>query len=148
MVPQNSNSNHNSYGNVHQHHQQHAHVTSMGNQSMVVPTGGSVNTSPTNNGSAMVANTSYLSPPLDPSWRRTHSDSALHEATLAQDNSSSSLLHGNNCTSSAMNSRRGQVEMIFENACDPNQSSSLSVTMGTDGRPKSCCDVSRVPGIK
>lgn len=27
-------------------------------------------------------NVAYLSPPLDPSWRRTHSDSALHQAAM------------------------------------------------------------------
>lgn len=130
MVPQNS--NHNSYGNIHHQQQQHTHgtVSGMGNPSMVMPIGGSVSTSPTS-GVTVVTNTSYLSPPLDSSWRRTHSDSALHEATLAQDSTN----------------RRGQVEMTFQNACDANQSS-LSVAIGTDGRPKSCCDVSRVPGIK
>ena len=79
-----------SYNNVHQ-------IGSVG-----PPMGGSVSNSPS--GTMALASSAYLSPPLDPSWRRTHSDSALHQATqLTQD--SSLHTHGS-CTSPAM-SRRG-----------------------------------------
>ena len=42
-------------------------------------------------GSSGTTSVAYLSPPLDSSWRRTHSDSALHQAATA---SNEILLHG------------------------------------------------------
>ena len=42
-------------------------------------------------GSIGATSVAYLSPPLDSSWRRTHSDSALHQASTA---SNEILLHG------------------------------------------------------
>lgn len=41
---------------------------------------GSVGVNSGNGG--LLNSVAYLSPPLDPSWRRTHSDSALHQAAM------------------------------------------------------------------
>ena len=72
---------------------------------------GSANVSGSSGGvGAMTANIAYLSPPLDSSWRRTHSDSALHQATMA---SGETILIGN--TSPNM-SRRGIFKAITTEA--------------------------------
>ncbi|XP_045035250.1 CREB-regulated transcription coactivator 1 isoform X7 [Daphnia magna] len=85
-------------------------------------------------------NVAYLSPPLDPCWRR-HSDSALHQAAMV----SGEGVTGNASTTL---SRRGQDGNNYINSMDPNSSSvHLGISATGDGRPKSCCDVSRVPGI-
>lgn len=43
------------------------------------------------NSVGLSTNVAYLSPPLDPSWRRTHSDSSLHQAAMG----STEILIGN-----------------------------------------------------
>ncbi|GLV40616.1 CREB-regulated transcription coactivator [Carabus blaptoides fortunei] len=60
----------------------------------------------------------YLSPPPDTSWRRTNSDSALHQSAMQG--------MGNDGGGSRWN---------------------VSATEQNDGRPRSSCDVPRVPGI-
>ena len=55
------------------------------------------------NAGGLSANTAYLSPPLDSSWRRTHSDSALHQAALT---SGEAILIGN--TTPNMSRTRGK----------------------------------------
>jgi len=92
-------------------------------------------------GSIGATSVAYLSPPLDSSWRRTHSDSALHQASTA---SNEILLHG---SVSPNFSRKGHDGMNYHNI-DPNISG-ITDGLGVpiDNRPKSCCDVSRVPGI-
>ncbi|XP_056632757.1 CREB-regulated transcription coactivator 1 isoform X5 [Diorhabda carinulata] len=65
----------------------------------------------------------YLSPPTDTGWRRTNSDSALHQSTMQ------GLDRNNDCS----------------NRCWP-----IQMMNGPDRRPKSSCDIpsqSRVPGI-
>lgn len=79
-----------------------------GNSSMVPPTQmtGSVGSNMSSGGGntgGMSTNTAYLSPPLDSSWRRTHSDSALHQAALA---SGETILIGN--TTQNMARTRGE----------------------------------------
>ncbi|XP_046463672.1 CREB-regulated transcription coactivator 1-like isoform X7 [Daphnia pulex] len=92
-----------------------------------------------NNG-GLSTNVAYLSPPLDPCWRR-HSDSALHQAAMV----SGDGVIGNASTNL---SRRGQDGNNYLNSADPgNPSLHLGISIPSDGRPKSCCDVSRVPGI-
>ncbi|XP_046655237.1 CREB-regulated transcription coactivator 1-like isoform X4 [Daphnia pulicaria] len=92
-----------------------------------------------NNG-GLSTNVAYLSPPLDPCWRR-HSDSALHQAAMV----SGDGVIGNASTNL---SRRGQDGNNYLNSADAgNPSLHLGISIPSDGRPKSCCDVSRVPGI-
>ncbi|XP_046662597.1 CREB-regulated transcription coactivator 1 isoform X2 [Homalodisca vitripennis] len=77
----------------------------------------------------------YLSPPpTDTSWRRTNSDSALH--TSAQTNDS---LHSPGSQRRTMESH-GQL-------VDGYEPSRRHLSVSPDGRPRSCCDVPRVPGI-
>lgn len=110
-------------------------------------------------------NVAYLSPPLDPCWRR-HSDSALHQAAMVSGegvtgNASTTLSRRGIKQSHKMNSLHeslcivnrsiipGQDGNNYINSMDPNSSSvHLGISATGDGRPKSCCDVSRVPGIK
>lgn len=147
-----------------------------GNGAMILPqqmagsVGSNVIGAGGNTSGSLSTNTAYLSPPLDSSWRRTHSDSALHQATLTPGDT---ILIGN--TSPSM-SRRGQhhrgitrcaplpgtchVESFLTLLAGQEGSHCLSGTdhsgasvhhglsVQVDGRPKSCCDVSRVPGIK
>uniref|UniRef100_A0A2S2R5N4 CREB-regulated transcription coactivator 1 n=1 Tax=Sipha flava TaxID=143950 RepID=A0A2S2R5N4_9HEMI len=78
----------------------------------------------------------YLSPPpSDTSWRRTHSDSALHHS-VSQTSSTESLAH--------LHSPGSQRRTLIDNQqYDKNRYLSTS----PDKRPRSCCDVPRVPGI-
>lgn len=72
------------------------------------------------------SSTTYLSPPTDTGWRRTNSDSALHQTTMQ------GMVDRSND-----GSNRGWTIPIM-NGPDRN----------LDGRPKSSCDIpSRVPGI-
>lgn len=108
-------------------------------------------------------NVAYLSPPLDPSWRRTHSDSALHQAAMVSGESAigntSPNLSRRGISQSLVKTKVFQSRSItyrivsgqdginyLSSSIDP--SNSLHLGTSTDGRPKSCCDVSRVPGIK
>ena len=60
-----------------------------------------------NSGNGGLTNSvAYLSPPLDPSWRRTHSDSALHQAAMV----SGEGVIGN---ASSNMSRRGNSESFI-----------------------------------
>ena len=110
-----------------------------------------------NNG-GLSTNVAYLSPPLDPCWRR-HSDSALHQAAMVSGdagNASTNLSRRGtvwpytnilNCIDQL--TVLGQDGNNYLNSMDPNNSSlHLGINIPSDGRPKSCCDVSRVPGIK
>lgn len=110
-------------------------------------------------------NVAYLSPPLDPCWRR-HSDSALHQAAMVSGegvtgNASTNLSRRGTKQSHKMNVDfemlyifyssivAGQDGNNYLNSMDPNGPSlHLGIGVSGDGRPKSCCDVSRVPGIK
>ncbi|XP_071053275.1 CREB-regulated transcription coactivator 1 isoform X4 [Onthophagus taurus] len=66
----------------------------------------------------------FLSPPPDTSWRRTNSDSALHQSAMQGMNNERNDSSGNRWLVQSMNG--------------PDQH---------DGRPKSSCEVPRVPGI-
>ncbi|CAH1954981.1 unnamed protein product [Acanthoscelides obtectus] len=72
------------------------------------------------------SSTSYLSPPTDTGWRRTNSDSALHQSTMQ------GMVDRNNDSSRGWN-------LPMMNGPDRNN----------DRRPRSSCDIpsSRVPGI-
>ncbi|XP_044265883.1 CREB-regulated transcription coactivator 1-like isoform X2 [Tribolium madens] len=67
---------------------------------------------------------SFLSPPHDTSWRRTHSDSALHQSAMQDMNSE----RNDSCNS----------RWIMPNMNGPERN---------EGRPRSSCEVPRVPGI-
>ncbi|EFA06486.2 CREB-regulated transcription coactivator 1-like Protein [Tribolium castaneum] len=67
---------------------------------------------------------SFLSPPHDTSWRRTHSDSALHQSAMQDMNSE----RNDGCNS----------RWIMPNMNGPERN---------EGRPRSSCEVPRVPGI-
>nr|CAI5839990.1 unnamed protein product [Callosobruchus analis] len=73
------------------------------------------------------SSTSYLSPPTDTGWRRTNSDSALHQSTMQ------GMTDRNNDSSRGWN-------LPMMNGPDRNN---------PDRRPRSSCDIpsSRVPGI-
>ncbi|CAH1126712.1 unnamed protein product [Ceutorhynchus assimilis] len=80
----------------------------------------------------------YLSPPSDTGWRRTNSDSALHQSAMQVD----SRVDPRNCYGMGME------------RSDPSQRVSWGMlpTMNgpdrnSDGRPRSSCDLPRVPGI-
>ncbi|XP_068892982.1 CREB-regulated transcription coactivator 1 isoform X5 [Tenebrio molitor] len=66
----------------------------------------------------------FLSPPHDTSWRRTHSDSALHQSAMQDMNSE----RNENCSN----------RWMMPNINGPERN---------DGRPRSSCEVPRVPGI-
>ncbi|KAJ8958650.1 hypothetical protein NQ318_016375 [Aromia moschata] len=68
----------------------------------------------------------YLSPPTDTGWRRTNSDSALHQSTM-----------------------QGMVDRNSDSARGWNIPLMNGPDRNLDGRPRSSCDVpsSRVPGI-
>lgn len=100
----------------------------------------------------------YLSPPpSDTSWRRTHSDSALHHS-VSQSSSVESLAH----LHSPGSQRRSKLLLniihtliiikikISSSAFIDNQQYDKKRYLSTspDKRPRSCCDVPRVPGIK
>ncbi|XP_066249205.1 CREB-regulated transcription coactivator 1 isoform X3 [Euwallacea similis] len=69
----------------------------------------------------------YLSPPSDTGWRRTHSDSALHQSTM----------QGMNMERSDPSQRVSWGVLPIMNGPERNP----------DGRPRSSCDIPRVPGI-
>lgn len=113
------------------------------------------------NNIGLSTNVAYLSPPLDSSWRRTHSDSSLHQAAMA----SAEILIANNSPNMTRRGTPSPIEpksittLLFSfsgmdgtnylHSTDPNNHSAhLGLGVPMDGRPKSCCDVSRVPGIK
>nr|CAD7404597.1 unnamed protein product [Timema poppensis] len=82
----------------------------------------------------------YLSPPPDTSWRRTNSDSALHQSAMNMGGEPS--LHS---PGSQRRVTDGQLLGIMtSDQCDHGRKH-----LGTspDGRPRSCCEVPRVPGI-
>ncbi|PSN58096.1 hypothetical protein C0J52_06492 [Blattella germanica] len=70
----------------------------------------------------------YLSPPPDTSWRRTNSDSALHQ--------------------SAMNMGITDGQLLGIGLADTLDPSRKQLSASSDGRPRSCYEVPRVPGIK
>ncbi|XP_021913457.1 CREB-regulated transcription coactivator 1-like isoform X3 [Zootermopsis nevadensis] len=81
----------------------------------------------------------YLSPPPDTSWRRTNSDSALHQSAMN--------IGGETSLHSSGSQRRvtdGQLLGIGLGDTDPSRK---QLNLSSDGRPKSCCEVPRVPGI-
>ncbi|CAH1723545.1 unnamed protein product [Aphis gossypii] len=78
----------------------------------------------------------YLSPPPpDTSWRRTHSDSALHQS-VSQSSSTESLAH--------LHSPGSQRRTLMDNQ---QYDKKRYLSTSPDKRPRSCCDVPRVPGI-
>ncbi|XP_050439623.1 CREB-regulated transcription coactivator 3-like isoform X7 [Adelges cooleyi] len=78
----------------------------------------------------------YLSPPPpDSNWRRTHSDSALHHS-VTQSNSTESLAH--------LHSPGSQRRALIDNQ---QYDKKRYLSTSPDRRPRSCCDVPRVPGI-
>jgi len=78
----------------------------------------------------------YLSPPPpDTSWRRTHSDSALHQS-VSQSSSTESLAH--------LHSPGSQRRTLIDNQ---QYDKKRYLSTSPDKRPRSCCDVPRVPGI-
>ncbi|XP_029346040.1 CREB-regulated transcription coactivator 2 isoform X1 [Acyrthosiphon pisum] len=78
----------------------------------------------------------YLSPPPpDTSWRRTHSDSALHQS-VSQSSSTESLAH--------LHSPGSQRRTLIDNQ---QYDKKRYLSASPDKRPRSCCDVPRVPGI-
>ncbi|KAJ4434925.1 hypothetical protein ANN_23496 [Periplaneta americana] len=82
----------------------------------------------------------YLSPPPDTSWRRTNSDSALHQSAMNMGNDAS--LHS---PGSQRRVTDGQLLGIgISDTIDPNRK---QLGSSPDGRPRSCCEVPRVPGI-
>lgn len=64
-------------------YQMHPNGSGHGPPMQIAGSLGSANVSGGSGVGGMTANIAYLSPPLDSSWRRTHSDSALHQATIA-----------------------------------------------------------------
>ncbi|XP_050295989.1 CREB-regulated transcription coactivator 1-like isoform X2 [Anthonomus grandis grandis] len=82
----------------------------------------------------------YLSPPSDTGWRRTNSDSALHQSAMQVD---SRVVDSRGCYGMGMD------------RVDPAQRVSWSMlptmngpdSRNSDGRPRSSCDIPRVPGI-
>ncbi|CAH1393562.1 unnamed protein product [Nezara viridula] len=72
---------------------------------------------------------SYLSPPLDTTWRRTHSDSSLHTSS-----------HENNSHRRGVNECHTQVNDDYE-------SMKRSFSCNPEARPRSALDMPRVPGI-
>lgn len=110
-----------------------------------------IDTSPYNSG-----NTAYLSPPSDPGWRRTSSDSAIHQSLIQnQDhhhhlhnhhhhNSHSPLTHSP--TAQRRNHNHHSITSNINNFSNDQRNHN---SMGTpDGRPRSSCGLSRPPGIK
>ena len=110
-------------------------------------------------------NVAYLSPPLDPCFmkKRAHSDSTLHQAAMVSGegvgNTSPNLSRRGAFEpyiSLLKKSRHvffliilGQAGINYLTNMDPsNNSLHLGLGIQIEGRPKSCCDVSRVPGIK
>ncbi|KAL5235236.1 hypothetical protein ACI65C_002646 [Semiaphis heraclei] len=78
----------------------------------------------------------YLSPPPpDTSWRRTHSDSALHQS-VSQSSSTESLAH--------LHSPGSQRRTLIDSQ---QYDKKRYLSASPDKRPRSCCDVPRVPGI-
>ncbi|XP_026465265.1 CREB-regulated transcription coactivator 3-like, partial [Ctenocephalides felis] len=77
---------------------------------------------------------SYLSPPPgDGAWRRASSDSALHQSVVQAGSQESLGLHHSLLT----NSTQPRRDTYFEHSVQPPM----------DGRPRSSCEVPRVPGI-
>lgn len=72
---------------------------------------------------------SYLSPPLDTTWRRTHSDSSLHTSS-----------HENNSHRRGVNECHAQIS-------DDYDSMKRSFSCTPETRPRSALDMHRVPGI-
>ncbi|XP_063922090.1 CREB-regulated transcription coactivator 1-like isoform X1 [Zophobas morio] len=70
------------------------------------------------------SSSTFLSPPHDTSWRRTHSDSALHQSAMQDMNSE----RNENCNN----------RWMLPNMNGPERN---------EGRPRSSCEVPRVPGI-
>lgn len=76
---------------------QHAyqmHPSGSMQQQMAGSVGSNMPVAANNMGGSLTTNTVYLSPPLDSSWRRTHSDSALHQAALTSNDPNSSSRRG------------------------------------------------------
>lgn len=93
------------------------------------PTEKRVDTSPYSHGP-------YLSPPsTDPSWRRTNSDSALHQSVQ---NPNSTLLH-------SPGSQRRVAALENHQHYDSSRTRHLSVSC--EKRPRSCCGVPSIPDI-
>ncbi|VVC43355.1 Hypothetical protein CINCED_3A022555 [Cinara cedri] len=79
----------------------------------------------------------YLSPPppSETIWRRTNSDSALHHS-VSQSSSTESLAH--------LHSPGSQRRTLVDNQ---QYDKKRYLSTSPDKRPRSCCDVPRVPGI-
>ncbi|XP_050522316.1 CREB-regulated transcription coactivator 3-like isoform X10 [Daktulosphaira vitifoliae] len=78
----------------------------------------------------------YLSPPPpDSGWRRTNSDSALHNSVL-QSTSTESVAH--------LHSPGSQRRTLIDNQ---QYEKKKYLSTSPDRRPRSCCEVPRVPGI-
>ncbi len=132
-------------------------VGSVGSQNLFNNSG---NSSGGNGG--LPTNVAYLSPPLDPCFmkKRAHSDSTLHQAAMVSGegvgNTSPNLSRRGSIILSKVPWRNlnislpilGQAGINYLTNMDPNNSLHLGLGIQIDGRPKSCCDVSRVPGIK
>ncbi|CAH0396194.1 unnamed protein product, partial [Bemisia tabaci] len=75
----------------------------------------------------------FLSPPSQDGWRRTNSDSALHQSTQMND------AHSHHSPGSQRRATDGQQYEISRH--------NRHLSVSPDGRPRSCYDVARVPGI-
>ncbi|XP_046997865.1 CREB-regulated transcription coactivator 1-like isoform X1 [Schistocerca americana] len=83
------------------------------------------------------SSSTYLSPPPDTSWRRTNSDSALHQSAMAT------------TTEAGLSSQRRVADgsLLGLVVVDPADSNRKPISTTVDGRPRSSCEVPRVPGI-
>ncbi|KAH1000770.1 hypothetical protein HUJ04_013063 [Dendroctonus ponderosae] len=73
------------------------------------------------------SSSTYLSPPSESGWRRTHSDSALHQSAMQ-----------------GMGMERNDPAQRVSWGMLPNMN---GPDRNADGRPRSSCDIPRVPGI-
>lgn len=89
----------------------------------------------------------YLSPPPDTSWRRTNSDSALHQSAmqLAGECSNLQRRHADSIGSRWSITQRSPSSPSHENH---HHQQHHHHHHHYEQRPRSSCDVPRVPGIK
>ncbi|GLH07008.1 Uncharacterized protein GBIM_12568, partial [Gryllus bimaculatus] len=85
------------------------------------------------------SSSAYLSPPPDSSWRRTNSDSALHQSAMNT---------GVEGALRSAGSQRGVADsQVFGFVVADSPDSGRKYLPTADGRPRSSCEVPRVPGI-
>lgn len=90
------------------------------------------------------SSSSYLSPPSESGWRRTNSDSALHQSAMQVQKDMPDLEIEDRIVLQGMGMERSDPSQRVSWGMLPN----MNGPGNADGRPRSSCDIPRVPGIQ